>query len=58
MVVHPTDREYKDIVRNKLLAKFPITTHDTTSKNYIFRPDLSGVRVKKVRNKPSSLDTE
>ena len=58
MVGHPTDREYKDMVINKLLTNFPITAHDKTNANYMFGPDLAGVRGKILRNKPSRVDTE
>ena len=58
MVVHPTDRKYKDTEGKKLLMDLPIITHDITNTNYMFGPDLSGVREKKLRNKPSRVDTE
>ena len=58
MAGHTTDRKYKDMVSNKLLPNLPITTHDTNNENSMFGPDLSGVRVKIVRNKPIRVDTE
>ena len=52
MVVHPTDREYKDVASNKLVPKFPIITHDITNANSTFGTNLAGLRVNSARNKP------
>ena len=57
MVGHPSDREYKDMVNNKLLPNFPIPIYDINNSESIFLSDLASVRVKTVRNKPSRLDT-
>ena len=58
MAGHPTYCEYKDMGSNKTLPNCPITTHDITTANSMFGTDLSGVRVKTTRNKPSRVDTE
>ena len=58
MVGHPTDRKYKYMVSRKLLLGFPITTYDITNANFVVGTDLAGVRVNKVRNKPSRFHTE
>ena len=58
MVVHPIYRKYKDIVRNKGLPNFPITTYEITNANTMYGPNLSGVRGKTAVNKPNSVDTE
>ena len=46
MVVHPKDRKYKDMVKNKHFQNFPITAHNITNSNYMFETDLSGAREK------------
>ena len=43
---------------NKLLPRFPITTHEITNDFFNFIPDIPGVRLKIARNKPSSVYTE
>ena len=58
MAGHPTDQEYKDTVRKKLLPKPPITTHDITSKNSTFLTDLADMRGRTLINKAHRLDTE
>ena len=58
MMVHPIVRKYIDVVRNKLIPYFPITTYESTHAKSIFGPNLSGVRGKTVRNKPIRVDTE
>ena len=58
MVGHPTDSKYKHMVSNKLILNFPITIYDITGANCMLVPGLSGVRVKKVRNKSSRLNIE
>ena len=58
MVDHYSDRGYKDILSNKLLPNCLITTHDITNTRYMLGPDLTVVKVKAVRNKPSRVYTE
>ena len=58
MVGHPTYIEYKDTESNKLLSNCPITTHDITDANYMFEPDLAGVREKTARNIPIRVEVE
>ena len=40
MVGHLTYRKYKDMASNKLLANFPITTHDITNADSMFGSNL------------------
>ena len=56
-MVHPTDHEYKNMVGNKILPNFPITTHEITNENYMFGPDLAGVRGE-MRNKQIRVSRE
>ena len=58
MVGHLEDHDYKNMVSKKILPNFPITIHDITNEKYMFGQDLSGVRVKTVRNNPIGVDTE
>ena len=58
MVRHPADREFKDMASNKLVPNCPITTHDISNENSMFGPELSGVKGKTPRKKPSKVNTE
>ena len=40
------------------VIKNTITSYDINNTNYIIEPDLSGVSLKIVRNKPIRMDTE
>ena len=51
MVQYPTYRECKDMISNKLLPNYPITTHDITNVNSIFGPDLADLGGKIDRKK-------
>ena len=44
MFGHPSHREYKDILSNKLLQKRPFTIHDIAEERKKIRPDIEGVR--------------
>ena len=56
MAGHPIYSKYKDMASNKLLPNCHITTYDITNANYMFGPNLSGVGVKTVTDKPSRVD--
>ena len=57
MVGYPSEREYKDMVSNKLLPNFPISTKDTTIAKSIFGPYLSGMKGKTIRHNPTRVYT-
>ena len=58
MVGHPTERKYKDMARETLLPNCPITTNDATNAKYMFGTNLSNMRLKTAKKKPSRVDTE
>ena len=57
VVGHPSEREYKDRVSNKLLPNFPITTKYISNEKYIFVLDFSGMRGNTVRHNPIIVHT-
>ena len=58
IVGHPRDSEYKAVMSNKLLPNLTIITYEIINVNSMFGPDLSGMRVNTVINKPSLVDME
>ena len=45
---HPSERDFKSMVSNNTIQKFPITTFDITNYHTMFGPNLAGTRGKKV----------
>ena len=59
MVGNPTDKEFKGMVREKLITKnCPVTVQDVENANRIFGPDLANLRGKTIRTKPEHVHIE
>ena len=57
MVGQHLDREKKEMARNKILPKCPVTVKDINNEKYIFGTDISGIRLNKVRRKTNRVYT-
>ncbi|KAL7466217.1 hypothetical protein ACHAXS_006508 [Conticribra weissflogii] len=55
---YPTEKEFTDMVRHKMIANCPINDTDIANAHKICGPDLSGIRGKSTRAKPQSVKTE
>ncbi len=55
MIGNPTEREFKGMVREKLIANCPVTVQDVHNANRIFGPDLANLRGKTTRKKPEHV---
>ncbi len=58
MVGNPTDREFKGMVREKLITYCPVTVQDVENANRIFGPDLANHRGEMIRTKPEHVRIE
>ncbi len=58
MVGNPTDKEFKGMVRERLITNCPITVQDVENANRIFSPDLANLRGKMIRTKPEHARIE
>ncbi len=58
MVGNPTDKEFKGMVRERLITNCPITVQDVEHANHIFGPDLTNLRGKMIRTKPEHVHIE
>ena len=58
MVGNPTDKEFKGMVREKLITNCPVTVQDVENANRIFGPDLANLRGKTIRTKPEHVRIE
>ena len=52
---HPSDAEFKNMARDKLLKNCPVKLEQITNANNIFGPNFSGLRGKSVRTKPTRV---
>ena len=57
-VVHPSDAEFKNMVRDKLLENCPLKIEHITNKNITFGPNVTGLRGKSVRTKTTRVERE
>ena len=57
-VVHPYDNEFKNMVRDKLLANFPVKIDHITNANNRFGPNVAGLRGESVRANPTRVERE
>ncbi len=48
----PSEKVYKGMVSNNLIANCPITSKDVSNARTIFRPDLTSIRGKTVQQAP------
>ena len=55
MVGNPTEKEFKGMVRERLIINCPITVQDIENANHIFGPDLANLRGKTTRKKPEHV---
>jgi hypothetical protein len=51
MIGNPTEREFEGIVREKLIANYPVTVRDIQNGHQIFGPNLANLRGKMTRTK-------
>ncbi len=51
MVENPTDKEFKGMVRERLITNCPVTVQNVENANRIFGPDLANLRGKMIRSK-------
>jgi hypothetical protein len=58
MVGNPTDKEFKGMVRERLITNCPITVQDIENASRIFGPDLANLRGKRIRTKPEHVRIE
>jgi hypothetical protein len=52
MIGNPTECEFEGMVREKLIANYPVTVRDIQNAHQIFGPDLANLRGKTTRTKP------
>jgi hypothetical protein len=55
MMGHPTDREFRNMVRTNMIQNCPITVEAVDHSNKLFGPDLAGVRGRTVREKQAHV---
>jgi hypothetical protein len=55
MVGNPSEKDYKGMISNNLIANCPISSKDVSNKRAIFRPDLASIRGKTVRQAPEPV---
>ncbi len=55
MIGNPTEREFKGMVREKLIANCPVTVRNIQNADQIFGPDLANLRGKTTRTKPEHV---
>ncbi|KAL7503385.1 hypothetical protein ACHAXN_001183 [Cyclotella atomus] len=58
MMGHPTDREFRNMVRTNMIQNCPITVEAVDHSNKLFGPDLAGVRGRTVREKQAHVHVE
>jgi hypothetical protein len=58
MVGNPTDKEFKGMVRERLITDCPVTVQDVENANHIFGPDLANLKGKMIRTKPEHVRIE
>jgi hypothetical protein len=58
MIGNPTDKEFKGMVREKLITNSPVTVQDVENANRIFGPDLANLRGETIRTKPEHVRIE
>jgi hypothetical protein len=58
MVGNPTDKEFKGMVRERLITDCPVTVQEVENANRIFGPDLAYLRGKTIRTKPEHVCIE
>jgi hypothetical protein len=58
MVENPSDKEFKGMVRERLINNCPVTVQDVENANRIFGPDLANLRGKTIRTKPEHVRIE
>ena len=58
MMGNPSEKVYKGMASNNLIANCPITSKDVSNARTIFGPDLASIREKTVRRAPEPVVTE
>jgi hypothetical protein len=58
MMGNPSEKDYKGMVSNNLIAICPITSRDVSTAWTIFGPDLASIRGKTVRRAPEPVITD
>jgi hypothetical protein len=58
MIGHPTDREFRNMVRTNMIPNCPVTTVAIDNANKIWGPDLAGVRGRRTRQRPEHVKIE
>ncbi len=55
MLGNPSEKDFKGMVSNNLIANCPVTSSDVTNTRSIFGPDLPSLRGKTVRRAPAPV---
>ena len=55
MMGNPSEKDYKGMVSNNLIANCPISSKDVSNARTIFGPDLASIRGKTVRRAPEPV---
>jgi hypothetical protein len=58
MIAIPTEREFAEMVCEKLLTCCPVTVHNIDNANKIFGPDLANLRGKQLGQKWSTFELD
>ena len=58
MIGNPTNKEFKGMIREKLITNRPVTVQDVENSNHIFGPDLANLRGEMIRTKPEHVRIE
>ena len=54
----PSEQEFENMVRSNMIVNCPVTFSDAKNAKLIFGPDITSLKVKSVRRKPSSVITD
>ena len=58
MMGNPSEKDYKGMVSNNLIANCPISSKDVSNARTIFGPDLASIRGKTVQRAPEPVVTD
>ena len=57
-VGNPTEDDFIDMVNKGTLTNFPVTPVGFSNASHMFVPDISGVEIKTVQQKPDRVEVE